>query len=235
MDDETARTLMGHDISLHQIKFNEKVNLIADDYAKQFEKTLRLVVNNTNNLSSKLQQIESERIELMRQIERQNKVIATLEEKIKTQDACLASSYKKLPAAPESPDFLVNSIVSGAAQRVNITHCSSGIYFLVLAGDVVYIGQSVECHSRIGSHTRYGGKEFDSAFMIPCEKKSLNDWEAALVCHFKPKLNGMRKNGSFHVANLSRPLDAVLYEIHSYCSFLSYGNIKSELTEREGH
>lgn len=62
-----------------------------------------------------------------------------------------------------------------------------GIYFLSLNGEVIYIGQSLNLLSRIGSHA--ASFYFDDVSYMPCEEKDLNELERRYVRAFMPKLN----------------------------------------------
>ncbi len=81
---------------------------------------------------------------------------------------------------------------------------SCGVYFLILNGRVVYVGQSVHVFSRINSHT---SKNFDSYAFVPCSEAMLNKLESLYIHVLKPPLNGTAING-MPVAPLS--LDALL-------------------------
>lgn len=63
-----------------------------------------------------------------------------------------------------------------------------GIYFLIDAGAIVYIGQSVHAASRVCQHTK--DKKFTAAYFLPIPKSELNRVEGALIRHFAPPLNG---------------------------------------------
>jgi excisionase family DNA binding protein len=62
-----------------------------------------------------------------------------------------------------------------------------GIYFLINENDVVYIGQSVNIHSRIAQHKN--SKTFDKFSYIECEKSELSHLEVKYIKKFKPKYN----------------------------------------------
>ena len=65
----------------------------------------------------------------------------------------------------------------------------TGVYFLCLKDEIVYIGQAVSPASRISQH-HDTGKVFDRAFLIPVPRDELNQVEGAFIRLFKPKLNG---------------------------------------------
>jgi len=64
----------------------------------------------------------------------------------------------------------------------------SGIYFLVRAGVIVYVGQSVDVHTRVLAHR--ASKQFDSAFFWPVPAAELCKVEGAFIRILKPELNG---------------------------------------------
>lgn len=70
---------------------------------------------------------------------------------------------------------------------------SCGVYFLVKDGEVVYVGQSKNCHGRIGQHP---DKDFDSYAFYPCSKDELDIFESAYIHYLQPRLNGCLNNGS---------------------------------------
>ena len=62
------------------------------------------------------------------------------------------------------------------------------IYFLFKQNTVVYIGQSVHLHRRIGDHMR-SGKLFDGFSYIPCSQEYLDILESIYIHAFQPKYN----------------------------------------------
>lgn len=62
-----------------------------------------------------------------------------------------------------------------------------GIYFLCKQGKVVYIGQSVNIHSRVGQHCE--DKEFDAVFLFQCPQAHLNELERTFIRELQPPLN----------------------------------------------
>lgn len=63
-----------------------------------------------------------------------------------------------------------------------------GIYFLIAGGKIIYVGQSVDCHTRMRHH-EHGGLTFDSYFFIEVEPSLLDDVEAAYIAKLNPELN----------------------------------------------
>lgn len=63
------------------------------------------------------------------------------------------------------------------------------VYFLSLAGKVVYVGQSTNLYLRILAHLSDESKLFDRVFYMHVPKKHLNRIEARLISELKPQLN----------------------------------------------
>ncbi|WP_120636053.1 helix-turn-helix domain-containing protein [Ruegeria sp. EL01] len=64
----------------------------------------------------------------------------------------------------------------------------SGVYFLILNGHVVYVGQSRNIVQRINTHR--ADKAFDKVQVFPCEPYELNDYEGFFIRLLRPPLNG---------------------------------------------
>jgi len=62
-----------------------------------------------------------------------------------------------------------------------------GVYFLVKADRVVYVGQSVDIYSRIAQH---GHKDFDRFAFVPCDKALLDKLESLYIHLLRPAQNG---------------------------------------------
>ena len=70
-----------------------------------------------------------------------------------------------------------------------------GVYFLILEGRVVYVGQSICVQSRIYDHSKDGSKVFDSIAYLKCDKTSLNATESLYIHLLQPEYNGRYSNG----------------------------------------
>lgn len=70
-----------------------------------------------------------------------------------------------------------------------------GIYFLVRAGEIIYVGQSTNASSRITGH---GDKDYDRVFLLPCPASQLDQVEAAFIGLFKPTLNMNEEKTRFY-------------------------------------
>lgn len=68
-----------------------------------------------------------------------------------------------------------------------------GVYFLIRAGELQYIGQSKNVASRISSHQ--GVIDFDSVFVLECAAGDRDSVEGALIRAFQPPLNGKTPKG----------------------------------------
>jgi hypothetical protein len=64
-----------------------------------------------------------------------------------------------------------------------------GIYVLIREREIVYVGKSVNCQARIGTHLNDPLKEFDSHFIIECREEHLDALEARYIVKFRPKYN----------------------------------------------
>lgn len=64
-----------------------------------------------------------------------------------------------------------------------------GVYLLLRDGLVVYVGQSANCHARIGRHFDERGKKFDAHHIIECKPKDLKKLEAQYIGKFVPQYN----------------------------------------------
>jgi len=64
---------------------------------------------------------------------------------------------------------------------------STGVYFLIDADEIVYIGQSVNVYARIAQHS---DKTFDRYAYIPCEADVMDRLESLYIHCFRPRMNG---------------------------------------------
>jgi len=64
-----------------------------------------------------------------------------------------------------------------------------GVYFLILAGQIVYVGQSTNILRRVGAHARTGRIKFDSVSWTECENRHLHRLERAYINLFDPPEN----------------------------------------------
>lgn len=121
----------------------------------------------------------------------------------------------------------MKSVIEGPAHQVEMHHLSqsltnrrllseaeivaesssaphlTGVYFLVQAERVVYIGQSVNILARIAQHR--ASKDFDRFAFVPCEREDLDALESLYIHFIKPPLNGRHRHDGSHQAPLSLP------------------------------
>ena len=69
-----------------------------------------------------------------------------------------------------------------------------GVYFLIKGHRVVYVGQSVNVHSRISAH-KDDRKDFDRWAMVACKRDELDVVESLYIHMLRPPLNGVDARG----------------------------------------
>lgn len=84
----------------------------------------------------------------------------------------------------------------GGLVNVKFLDKQPAIYFLVRAGVVVYVGQSVVPRQRIATHSREGTKKFDSAYMRPCSEGDLDELESHFIHLLSPEYNCTLPDGT---------------------------------------
>jgi hypothetical protein len=65
---------------------------------------------------------------------------------------------------------------------------ASGIYFLIKADEVVYVGQSLDTLHRIARHRREG-RDFDRYACLECSPSAMDELEAHYIAAFAPRYN----------------------------------------------
>jgi len=65
---------------------------------------------------------------------------------------------------------------------------TTGIYFLICEGDIVYVGQSKDVLARLGQHAT-AGVRFDDYRFIECDPIALDALEFHYIKRFAPKFN----------------------------------------------
>lgn len=80
---------------------------------------------------------------------------------------------------------------------------TSCIYFLISGCEIVYVGQSINGgFDRIGSHLKYTDKDFDSYYILNCNKEEIDELEAKYILTINPKLNKcLPKNNRYKSIN----------------------------------
>ena len=67
-----------------------------------------------------------------------------------------------------------------------------GIYFLLKAGRIIYIGKSTNVLSRLGQHAN--SVDFDTFTVAECDIEVLDFVENVMIAKFKPELNKKLKD-----------------------------------------
>lgn len=80
-------------------------------------------------------------------------------------------------------------IVSGSIPYAK----TCGIYFLIDADRVLYVGQSVDVFSRLAAH--FGKKRFGRVAVVECAPDLLDKLESLYIHVLKPEMNGTMSNG----------------------------------------
>lgn len=97
------------------------------------------------------------------------------------------SSPLRQEAVPSSD--LPSAIQWMTACLYPVNHALSGVYFLISGNDIVYVGQSVNVASRVGSHFSESSKIFDRAVYLPVPPSDLDSVEMAFIKALWPKYN----------------------------------------------
>lgn len=99
--------------------------------------------------------------------------------------------------APPAEYFNVPSTIAHLKylQEIPNIEYQPGVYFLCLANEVVYVGQSVSPASRISTHRRDNQKIFDRVYLLPIPETDLNDVEAMFIKALMPSQQGGLRSG----------------------------------------
>jgi hypothetical protein len=81
----------------------------------------------------------------------------------------------------------------------------AGVYFLIRDGEIIYVGQSVNVHNRVGDHVRY--RMFDRVYILPCDPANLLETEAKYIHKFRPVEN--LSNGALIFPPIELPQEPV--------------------------
>lgn len=117
---------------------------------------------------------------------------------------------KQLAAVLETPGLMRVASEVGIANETQIIAAArsfenqSGIYFLVKADKVVYVGQSVNVPARVATHRSQGVKDFDAAAFIPAPKSKLDALETLYIALFQCEAN--RFSNGLRAGQLCTPL-----------------------------
>lgn len=86
-----------------------------------------------------------------------------------------------------SAPFGVDRLLESACRIEDTPNC--GVYFLIRDSDIVYVGQSKNCPSRIETHIRDKGKVFDSYTFVTTARENLDFLESWYIHTFNPEYN----------------------------------------------
>lgn len=109
-----------------------------------------------------------------------------------------------IPRPKEYELLEAEQILAGAVSKSVLT---SGIYFLLSEGQIVYVGQSINSAVRVYEHVRKKVIKFDSYFTLPCKRSDLTPLESRYIQKFRPKFNKTYRWDRSHL-----PLDSLLGE-----------------------
>ncbi len=68
----------------------------------------------------------------------------------------------------------------------------TGIYFLIMNEEIVYVGQSVNILQRVGSHISEG-KKFNKFSFVECNESQLRVIESVYIKMIQPMLNSIKQ------------------------------------------
>lgn len=94
-----------------------------------------------------------------------------------------ASECKALPAEP------VVSVVQEDGDAIKSSAYVCGVYFLYLADELQYIGQSGNVYARLAQHMAMAPFEFDRFVIEACSASSLRENEAKAIHKHSPRWN----------------------------------------------
>ncbi len=80
-----------------------------------------------------------------------------------------------------------------------------GIYFLILDGELVYIGQSVDLRKRLANHEHH----YDVVFLLSIEMDRLNDVESEWIRRLAPRLNYQHNQPPTKMFNVRLPEEII--------------------------
>lgn len=96
----------------------------------------------------------------------------------------LSQMPQRVLKAIAAAEYSAEDIEGGAVPA----EVSSGIYFLLKHGSIVYVGKTKDVFLRLSKHRR-DGKDFDAYNFIPCAIEDLAEMEAIYIAALAPKLN----------------------------------------------
>jgi hypothetical protein len=102
----------------------------------------------------------------------------------------MMNRVKRGVSSPEEARFggLAAMSAEEIAGKASVTLRESGVYFLLLAGRIIYIGKSLDVWRRIKDHSAKRVM-FDAYCWQPCPPGKLDELEAFCIKKFRPSLN----------------------------------------------
>jgi hypothetical protein len=100
--------------------------------------------------------------------------------------------YSKLQSVAHNAPVSIQHVRPLLPQPPTPQACSSGVYFLCLGPDVVYVGESIEVYRRTAQHVET--KQYDRWYFTPVPRHLLKIVESRFIHLLKPKYNH-DKNG----------------------------------------
>lgn len=117
----------------------------------------------------------------MNELERLRAEVKTLRDQLSQCHAAMGAA-RLCPSALDSTGAIAVALLSPLLDMC-------GIYFLVRAGVVVYVGQSNYTLNRIATHSRDAEKDFDSVWFMQCGQSQLDALERYWIRVLDPELN----------------------------------------------
>lgn len=119
--------------------------------------------------------------------------------------------------------------VLAIALNIGAAHFS-GVYFLILGEQIVYIGSSVLLPARLAVHLRHRRMKFDRIAFVLCPKAGVRRLEAAYIVQFDPIYNRLHIEGGR--AKSIKPLEIPPHEKPSARLFMSRAEATNYLTSK---
>jgi len=103
--------------------------------------------------------------------------------------------YQEGVPARKIPETLVS--LRDQLNEYRPTKYPPSVYFLILNGEIVYVGQTTNLKARIRAH-RSEGKVFGRVLYLPTPKARLDQVEARFIRELRPPCNKRDGNGEVH-------------------------------------
>lgn len=98
----------------------------------------------------------------------------------------MAFQAREVSHAPSHALLSEEQIIAGAVPK---DHAFCGIYFLIRADRIVYVGQSRNMPVRVHQHKADRGKRFERYAMHVCPPRLLDRLERYYILRFQPEYN----------------------------------------------